>query len=75
MDTIFDLFEDFTTDNLFVADFGITVQGALVTNIINNNGKVEVWAGNPVEDKYAEQLVLDKSELDAILDEVCYRFE
>ena len=65
-----DLFKEYDTDNLVVSDFGITTNGVLVTNIINNNGKVEVWAGNPETDKYAEELILDRSEKERIFDEI-----
>lgn len=71
MEEIFDLFAEYGTDTLVVSDFGITTNGTLVTHIHNNGGKVEVWSGNPFYDKYAEELILSKSEKERIFEEIC----
>jgi len=71
MDELKELFTEYETDNLSVGDFGITTQGALVTNVINNKGKVEFWSGDPTTQKYAEELMLSKYEKDRIIEEIC----
>ncbi len=55
---------------LEVSDFGITTNGTLVTHIHNNGSRVEVWSGNPFNDKYAEELILSKSEKERIFEEI-----
>lgn len=58
-------------DNIAVGDFGITFQGALITNVLNKgNGEVEFWSGNPHTDKHAEQLFPNKETQDLIIDEL-----
>jgi len=71
MEEIFDVFREYDTDTLVVTDFGITADGMLVTHIHNNGGKVEIWCGNPDEDKFAEELILSKSERERIFEEIC----
>lgn len=72
---IFNLFEEFDTNNLIVSDFGIRNSGALITNIIlNDDNSVSVWAGDPYINKHAEEIVLDDAQKDGILKEVCDNF-
>ena len=66
-----ELFYEYETDNLQVADLGITTQGVLLTNVINNNGNVEFWSGDPTTEKYAEELILSKCDKDWIIEEIC----
>lgn len=77
MKEIYELFEEFDTDVLVVSDFGIITNGVLVDCIIRSqqtNNKIEIWAGNPYEDKYAEELVLNKEERKRVLEEIIEHF-
>lgn len=76
MKEIYELFDEFDTDILFVSDFGIITNGVSVDCIILNpqTDKIEIWAGNPQEDKYAEELVLNKEESKRILEEIIEHF-
>lgn len=68
MNEIFEVFEEFETDNLVVSDFDIKMQGVLVTNIVrNDDNSVSIWAGDPDTDKHAEELILDNVEKEFIL--------
>ena len=68
---IYNLFEEYETDTLSVSQFGIVVRGTCVDYLhLNKQGEIEIWAGNPDNDKYAEELLLTKSERDYIFDEV-----
>ena len=72
MEEIYEIFEEFETNVLPIKDFGIVMNECLVTHLyLNDKGVIEVWAGNPVEDEYAEQLILTKSQLETLFDEVC----
>jgi hypothetical protein len=64
-----ELFKEFG-ENIAVGDFGITYNGALITNVLNSNGKIEFWCGNPQTDKYAEQVLPNKETQDLIIDEI-----
>ena len=72
MSDILEWFQEFETDVLPVEQFGIIAQGCLVTHLhLNETGEVEIWAGNPDEDKYAEELLLSKAEARRVLEEAC----
>lgn len=71
---IYDLFDEFDTNVLSVSDFGIITNGVLVTHVcLTDDNEVQIWAGNP-EDKYAEELVLNKAERKRILEEIVENF-
>lgn len=54
-----------------IQDLGIVCHGTLITHIIRVTDKhIQLWAGNPDEDKYAEQLILSKDELEAIIKQI-----
>lgn len=60
-------------DNLLVVtDLEIKVQGALLTHIFydTESGKVKFFAGDIVEDDYAEELFPGESELQMICNEL-----
>lgn len=68
MNEIFEVFEEFETDNLVVSDFDIKMQGVLVTNIVRNeDNSVSIWAGDPDTEKNAEELILDNVEKEFVL--------
>jgi hypothetical protein len=73
---IYDLFDEFDTDIVVVSDFDIITNGVRVDCILQNpqTNKIEIWAGNPVEDKYAEELVLSKAERKRIFEEILENF-
>jgi hypothetical protein len=59
-------------NNLSVGDFGITWNGALVTNVIKNpeTGEVSLYSGNPETDDYFEELLPERSEFQAIIERI-----
>ena len=62
-------------DGLAIADFDIVYQGALITDVlINDNGEIVFWSGNPFTDKHAEQILVDKKTENTIYKEIieCY---
>lgn len=68
---IYDLFTEFDTDTICVSDFSIITIGVRVDNIHKTeNGEVQIWAGNPDTDEYAEELVLDKAEKRRVFEEI-----
>jgi hypothetical protein len=71
MNSIYDLFRVFDTDTICVTDFNIVVRGIRVDNIVKTiNGDVQIWAGNPHTDKFAEELVLSSSEKRLVFEEI-----
>lgn len=47
-------------DGLAIADWGIKYQGALITDVLlNDDGEVVFWSGNPFNDDHAEQILVD----------------
>jgi len=63
------LFEEYDTDMLSVSDFEVTYFGNRIDYLVLDaeNGNIEIWCGNPIEDKHAEELVFDEEhELDKI---------
>lgn len=73
MNDIYELFDEFDTDIIVVSAFGIITNGVRVDCIVRNqqtNNSIEIWAGNPYEDKYAEELVLSKAERKRVLEEI-----
>ena len=77
MKEIYELFDEFDTEVIPVSDFRIITNGVLVDCIILNpqtNNSIKIWAGNPYEDKYAEELVLNKEERKRILEEIIENF-
>lgn len=68
---IYDLFTEFDIDTICVSDFSIITSGVRVDNIHKTeNGEVQIWAGNPDTDEYAEELVLDKAEKRRVFEEI-----
>ena len=69
---ISELFDEFDTNIVIVSDFRIIVNGTLVDCVIKNEAtnEIEIWAGNPQEDKYAEELILSKEERKRIFEEI-----
>ena len=66
-----ELFDDFGTDTIRVSDFGIIVNGAELTHIHRTDeGDVQLWAGNPDTDKFAEELIVCKEEKREILEDI-----
>jgi hypothetical protein len=58
-------------DGLTIADFGIKYQGALITDVLlNDNGKIVFWSGNPFDDDYAEQILVDANTEKLIYNEI-----
>lgn len=75
MNEIFEVFEEFETDNLVVSDFNIKTNGLLVTNIVRNeDNSVSIWSGDPDTDKHAEELILDNVEKEFVINLVCEMF-
>ena len=72
MNDIEDIFIEYG-DNLSVGDLGITYQGVLITNVVNNTetGEIQLFAGDPYdEDNYFEELFPERSEFDAIIEQI-----
>jgi hypothetical protein len=71
MKIIDELFNEYG-NNLSVGDLRITYNGALVTNVIKNpeTGEIGLYAGNPEMDDYFEELLPERSEYQAIIDQI-----
>ncbi len=69
---ISELFDEFGTNIVIVSDFRIIANGMLVDCVVKNEttNEIEIWAGNPQEDKYAEELILSKAERKRIFEEI-----
>lgn len=61
-----DLFEEYDSDIIRVSDFSIEYKGTLLTHICNRDG-LRLWAGNPDEDRHAEELLPNQEERQAIV--------
>ena len=61
-----DLFEEYDTDIITVSDFSIEYKGTLLTHICNRDG-LRLWAGNPDEDRHAEELLPNQEERNTIV--------
>jgi hypothetical protein len=58
-------------DGLTIADFGIKYQGALITDVLlNDNGEIVFWSGNPFDDDHAEQILVDTNTENLIYNEI-----
>lgn len=58
-------------DGLAIADFGIKYQGALITDVLlNDNGEIVFWSGNPFDDDHAEQILVDTKTEKLIYNEI-----
>lgn len=68
---IYDLFEEYEDNCIVVSDFDIRHNGARVDClVVNEDGNIEVWCGNPFEDENCEELVLTDEEREKIYCEV-----
>ena len=68
---IYELFEELGTSTITVSDFRIIADGCLVSDIhLADNGDIQIWAGNPETDKYAEELMLSGAERRRVFEEV-----
>ena len=66
-----ELFNEFNTNTIIVSDFGIIVNGAELTHVHRtDDGNVQLWAGNPDTDKFAEELIVSKERKREILEEI-----
>lgn len=76
VDSIYDLFEEFDTGIIVVSDFGIITSGVRVDCITYhvNYDQIGIWAGDPIYDKYAEELILSKEERKRIFEEIIENF-
>lgn len=54
------IFDEFDSDMVCVSDLNLIYQGTRIDYVINNDGNIEFWAGNPETDKYAEQLMIPR---------------
>lgn len=55
-----ELFDEYETDVLSVGDFDLKYRGMLIEYVIlDENGEIHFWAGNPDTDKYAEEIIMD----------------
>ena len=66
-----ELFDDFDSNTIRVSDFGIIANSAELTHIHRtDDGNVQLWAGNPDTDKFAEELFVSKERKREILEEI-----
>jgi hypothetical protein len=74
MNDIYDIFDEYDTGIVVVSDFDIITNGVRVDCITYhvNRDQIGIWAGNPVEDKYAEELILPREERERIFKEILY---
>ena len=64
------LFYEYSTYIIIVSDLGIITNGVAVDAITNDSEGIKIWAGNPISDKYSEELVLSKEERKRIFEEI-----
>ena len=65
-----EIFDGLDENFICVTDFGIISNGVRIDYIYKTDeGDIQIWAGNP-EDKYSEELVLDREERRRILEEI-----
>ena len=64
------LFYEYDTDIIIVSDLKIITNGIAVDAITNDSEGIKIWAGNPITDKYSEELVLSKEERKRIFEEI-----
>ncbi len=63
METIYDLFKEYDTNKICVSDFELNYDGARIDYVVlNRYGTVSLWAGDPDEDKWAEELVMSDAQ-------------
>ena len=75
LSNIQELFEEFDASVLHVSDFGIITNGVRVDNIhLTDEGNIQIWCGNPDNDKYAEELLLNESEKQKIFEDILKNF-
>lgn len=74
MNGIYDIFDEYDTGIVVVSDFDIITNGVRVDCITYhvNYDQIGIWAGNPVEDEYAEELILPREERERIFKEILY---
>lgn len=66
-----ELFNEFGSNTIKVSVFGIIANGAELTHIHRtDDGNVELWAGCPDTDKFAEELFVSKERKREILEEI-----
>ena len=71
MHEIYELFDEYDDNLLCVSDFNITIKGTQIDYIFNTEyGSVQIWAGNPLTDDNAEELVLTPSEREYVFDQI-----
>ena len=64
-----ELFDEYDTNTISVSDFNIVIKGTRVDYIHReDNGDISIWAGNPDTDKFAEELLLDKTQKREVLE-------
>lgn len=67
---IFDLLNEFE-GILQVSDLGIVISGTRIDYLrLNYMGDVEFWAGNPDEDDYAEEIILNDRQVEDVFTEI-----
>ena len=54
-----ELFDEYETDILNVSDFDLVYNGTRIDTVVNNGDDISFWAGDPDEDEYAEEILLD----------------
>ena len=58
-------------EGVTIADSEIKYQGALITDVLlNDDGEVVFWSGNPFDDDHAEQILVDKKTEKLIFNEI-----
>ena len=72
MAKIHEIFDEYDTGIVCVSDFDIKVNGTRVDYITHHvdPDKIGIWAGDPVYDKHAEELIVSKEERNRIFNEI-----
>ena len=69
------LFNDFETNVICVEDCELHYQGAKITHVVrNDNNKIAFWSGDP-DDKFSEEIVVDKHTANQFVKEICTDFD
>lgn len=70
------LFEDFDTQKICITGLGIIHQGARLDYAVEDNeGNLHLWAGDPDEDKHAEEILMDKDTLKIVCEQIAEEME
>lgn len=73
---LLNLFEAYDSQKICITDLDIIHQGARIDYAIeDNDGNLHLWAGDPDEDKHAEEILMDKDTLKIVCEQIAEEME